>query len=320
MSEQESTGGLGQKTPPEGGEIRPKRRSVLSEENYKWLGWSWIKGLVEWAEPLGRDTQAFIAITFATGARRAEVVQLKPSMFSFLDSGDIEMNEVPLLKHTERHKLSGIAEVVTTDPHDPLFTPMKLDGKLVWRKRQFKTVRKQLTREQFLIFGSEPLVPFIRDFVKSFEPNQFLFCAWGDSLKYANPWRYWHRIRSKTFPHQLRSQRASCLATEYRMPTDALIKWFSWDAKTGEAMARHYVRQDAEQAFGIYRPNIEFKEQHTPRPAPPVLDIRVLEQPVTRVSGIGEEPFVPSADKQPIYDYSKVRIVKGSELDEVPLV
>jgi len=211
-----------------------KERTIDEVEGF--CGWDFLLSLTEILNsPM---YQGFVAALFETGGRVSEVLELAKSHFKLTLHPDLVVVEhMPVFKRFE---------VVERIP-DP--------GK----KRGFRWITKSLRdHRSFPIRKNEPLVPYMLNWLKA-APGDRLFNF--DRFQALEMLRYAGKLLHKTipltrhkkenrslwsseiFPHLLRAERASQLASEYGFEVYALRQFFGWKARKLD-MAEKYASLD----------------------------------------------------------------------------
>jgi len=217
-----------------------KERSIDEVEGF--CGWDFLLRLTETLD--SPQYQGFVATSFETGGRVSEVLELTKSHFKLtLHPGLIVVEHMPVFKRFE---------VVGKTP-DPA------------KKKGFRWVTKRLRDHRiFPIRKDEPLVPYMLNWLKADWPYQ---SAPGERLfdldrfdalemlRYAGkllhqPIPLTHHKKenrrlwsSEIFPHLLRAERASQLASEYGFDVYGLRQFFGWKARKID-MAEKYASLD----------------------------------------------------------------------------
>lgn len=215
-------------------------RLNVKDFSEEFCGWKPILELIGLA---GKPREkAFLSALFLTGSRVTECLSLRKNNFEIRrNEGLVIVRAMPLLKRYRK-----------------LEEKRYTDGFRIIKK--WVTQRLEKTRKPFPILLSEPLTPFLLNWIEQVkEDNGLLFPS---SYKVGKPLsRFWAyrfirsldknvnlELRSKLglnkpfivngvevsdklhlWLHWFRSQRACCLVSEYGFQLHDLLDWFSWE-------------------------------------------------------------------------------------------
>lgn len=175
-----------------------KKRSI-EKDIEAFCGWKFLLKFVEKAPSI--QQKGIISGLFLTGCRVSEFIQLRKNQFKTLnDMGIILVEGVPVIKRYSR-----------------------------------KTGEKYKAYRTFPINPSEPLVPYLMDYLtvaptKPFGYSRvsiyYIIRRIGENLKGNVPFS---KIRcSELYPHWFRAQRARQLRHDYHFTDEELRDWFGW--------------------------------------------------------------------------------------------
>jgi len=219
----------------------PYVRLNVRDFSEEWVGYKPLLELVALASK--HREQAFLSALFLTGGRVSEVLALRKSNFEIRKEENlIIVRGMPLLKRYRK-----LQELNFTNPK----------GQTI---RRWLTQKLEKTRKPFPILYSEPLVPFLLDWLEKIpEENGLLFPSpYREGKPLSRFWAYrFIRKLDKTVPlelrqklgldkplviegvkvkdslhlwlHFFRSQRACCLVSEFGFQLHDLLDWFSWE-------------------------------------------------------------------------------------------
>lgn len=211
-----------------------KERTIDEVEGF--CGWDFLLSLTEALDsPL---YQGFMATLFETGGRVSEVLELNKKHFNLeLHPAVIVVERMPVLKRFE---------VVEKMP-DPQ------------KKKGFRWITKKMRDYRYFpIRKGEALVPYMLDWLKT-APSEKLFDF--DRFQALKMLRFAGKLLNKPipltrhkrenrplkspeiFPHLLRAERASQLASEYGFDVYPLRQFFGWKARKLD-MAEKYASLD----------------------------------------------------------------------------
>ena len=236
-----------------------ERRAVIDLDGKSFCGWNQLLRLIEAANDKDRYSvleypylssrdKSLVATTFLTGSRIGEVVMMRKSMFRS-DDRWIYCEKVPLLK---RWRYVG--------------------GNVKKRKaagEEIKTKSIPATRD-FCFPRTEPLSDYLTYWLS--EAEDYLFPSrFHNHKNHIGGVRAWQiindlakRIGFDCWPHRLRSERASQLATEYGWRVEDLMRFFGWKT-TG--MAIRYAHTSIEDMKNLFpKPSIEHKDSSSQKP------------------------------------------------------
>lgn len=218
-----------------------QRRSVERDVK-RWTGWQEIEEKRrEIGRDEGHDLEMVYVTTFETGGRITEVLHLEPSNFRF-DAKFVEVRGMMLEKHFT--KRGGYTEQVADLPDNVMRRLYSYNQeKGLWERRRYIVERDlDAVRQDFTFPLSEPLAPDLRAFVESVGEGPLFPSRTKDVLMHRS-FVYRKFIKHGVYPHLLRSQRASCLRSEYGFHLEDLMDWFTWlDLRT----AKHYAKMGTE--------------------------------------------------------------------------
>ncbi len=211
------------------------RRSVEHDVT-QFDGWQQLYKMCRKLE-LGRD-QALFAATFSTGGRIREVLNLRKENFEVgYENGKYLLVKNMMLE--KRYlKTSEYVEWIETLPANRLRRLYKFDNeKKQFSRRRFETEKIKAYRSPFVMPMTEPFIPLFLNQIESADP--FLFKG-RDGDKPLTRWAaYKIIVKTGTYPHYLRGQRASCLIAFYGMTMESMMEWMGWEEI---GTARHYAR------------------------------------------------------------------------------
>ena len=208
------------------------RRSCIDLERKSFCGWNVLVDLIKACDDPARYNpadyfhlkerdKALIAALFLTGGRCSEVIRLRKKMFNITD-GWVEVRHMPVLKHFRKIK--------------------DANGETV------ETKRKQTTRE-FAFRRQEPLAEILVNWI-DLNTQDYLFPSnhlGHKHLSYTRTYQIVTEICNRTgfdgWPHRLRSERASQLASEYGFKLQTIMDFFGWKSIS---VAKEYVHSSLE--------------------------------------------------------------------------
>jgi hypothetical protein len=220
----------------------PYVRLNVKDFSEEWVGYKPLLKLVDLAEK--PREKAFLSCLFLTGGRVSEVLNLRKNNFEIRPSENlIIVRGMRLLKRYRKIKELN-------------FTNIR--GETI---RKWVTQKIEKTRKPFPILLSEPLIPFLLNWIESIpEENAYLFPSpYRENRPLSRFWAY-RQIREldkKVNPelreklglskplivngklvsdklhlwlHWFRSQRACCLVSEFNFQLHELLDYFDWQS------------------------------------------------------------------------------------------
>jgi integrase len=219
----------------------PYVRLNVKDFSEEWVGYKPLLELVDLAEK--PREKAFLSCLFLTGGRVSEVLSLRKSNFEIRKEENLIIcRSMPLLKRYKKVKELNLTNI---------------RGETI---RKWVTQKIEKTRKPFPILLSEPLIPFLLNWIEDIpDENGLLFPSpyrEGKPLSRFWAYRFIRRLDKAVNPelrqklgldkplvieglrvkdsihlwlHFFRSQRACCLVSEFGFQLHDLIDWFSWE-------------------------------------------------------------------------------------------
>lgn len=232
-------------------------RSSVSKETDGWWGYAKIQELYSRLAALGTLYQNAFAALFLTGGRISEVLELDRSYFSWIKSkaGKEHFLVKGMMLEKKKQPVKDGEIVLHENPNDPKWKHREIDGRLEWYRPRYKLQGISAKRNPFEFRSDEPMAQELKQWIIS--QSGYVFPSpvkFGCSLSRV---ALYNTVSSLgTFPHNIRSQRASCLVVEYGFDEGDLMRWMSWDSWE---TAHYYVKLNHAQQGKMLDIDIDFK-------------------------------------------------------------